>query len=578
MRRAALKAHRFLKTLIFFAAVFLLSFFGNGLLFAAEKISIKLAMFAAGDGIFDDLRILALESNRVFFSFTPPLSSYEILNFLSDIEEYKLSVSGKQAFDRIERRLFPKTIFELKGFSLSAGLSLGGEISVRTNDDIYWTLPDLDRPEFIRIPVNLYLMDIAQLSFEEAYQNFPGVRNDNSYINTNLPVKFDFLDGGGRPFRAFAALGKNWWNIQIGRDRLSFGGARSGNLLLSDTPDYYDFARISVFASWIKYSMVISQIPLFFNQSFVDPLIVDFSNNQDIQTGSVNRYTYIHRIDVSLGKKFSLGITEQLITGDSSIQLRFLNPFMFTHNYFSGYDNPKWGNDIGMMDNALFSIDFHCAPFKNLSFYGQWVIDEINIKIFEGGSNEPGGMGYLAGVEYYMPFKKSAALFFAEFVYADPYLYVDNSPFAASYWFRRMVGNPVSDSRYRWIGHPNGRDAITLILGSRIYLNEKLNIAAGAGYAVRGEHGIVWDLTNSEYSAAERTPTGRPEHALTFSASAEYKLTKTITAYGGAALDIMFNAYHGDTALGGMEFSIGVKYSNFFQISKHFLKDNVFGR
>ena len=554
------------KIYIFILLLFILncSIFDKTPLIAEESTSIRLVMFSPGDDILHDLRILVMETGLVFMSYTPPISNYEIINYLSGIKEENLSITAKEIYNRIKQKLSPVTFYSSGAAAVSLGMIINTEFSVRTNNNVNWVLPDLDRPDFIRIPVDLYLMNFVQLHFEESYRNFPGERFERNYINTNIPYRFDYLDGSGRPFRAFAALGNNWWNIQIGRDRLSLGSAHTGNLLLSDTPDYQDFARFSVFGTWIKYSMILSQIPIFFDQSFVDISIVNFDEYPGLQTNSLNRYSYIHRLDLLLGNKFSIGFTEQMITGDSPIQLRYLNPMMFMHNYFSGYDYQNWGNDsLGLMDNMLFSINFQWIPVSNLSFYGQWIIDALNL--FVADSQEPNGLGYLAGIEYYHTFKNFSALFFTEFVYTDPYLYVDNSPFGASIWFRRMVANPVSYFRYKWIGHPNGRDAITFVFGSHLSFNEKLSVEADIRYIVQGEHDLVWDWSLGEQYKAEKTPTGRPQHAISIFNKFKYKLTKNILLHASLANSIVINANHSDITLYGMEFSFGAKFSGFLQ-------------
>jgi hypothetical protein len=538
--------------------------------FAEETVSEKLIMFAPGDAILDDLRILALETHHMFFSYTPPLSSYEVKQFLDRIEEEDLSVPGQEAYRRIQQRLVPKTFFSWGGAALSASLMLKGEFSAKTNTDIDWVLPDLNHPDFIRVPVDLFFMDILQLHFEMAFQHFPGVRDEDSHINTNIVYAFDYFDGGGFPFRAFASLGKNWWNIQIGRDRLSFGNAHSGNLLLTDSPDYYDFARLSVFNTWIKYSIVVSQIPISFDQSLVDPSIVDLSDpyyNPPLQTKSLHRYFYLHRLDVALGKKFSIGITEQMITGNSSIQLRYLNPLMFMHNFFAWYDSAEWGDgqitsSDSSMDNMLLSIDFRWTPIRNLSIYGQWILDEMTATFFERDEKvlSPDALGYLAGIEYYHVFKKCAALFFIELVYTDPYLYVDNNPLSASIWYRRMIANPLTEKRYRWLGHPNGRDAITLMAGSHLSFGKKWWVNADIQYLIQGERGIgiVWGNADGEPYVSERTPVGTPRHTITLYPTAVYALTKSITLQGGIAGSIVVNA--GKETLYGAEFSLGARY------------------
>ena len=547
------------KIFIVLIIVFIICIFGETPIFADEKE--KLVMFSAGHEIYNDLRTLALEANKVIFSFTPPMSNYEIYKFLNSIVKDDLSVWGQEIYEKVKKELFPASLFRSDNVAFSGSLILKGNFSVRTNEQTEWVLPELDRPELIKIPISINFMNFIQLHYEAAYQGFPGERKEGSYINTNIPFTFDFWDGGGRPFKAFLSLGGDWWNVQIGRDRLSFGYAHTGNLLLSDTPDYYDFARLSLFNSFLKYSMVVSQIPLSFNQSMVDKSIINFDDYPGIQKRSINRYTYIHRLDVSADKKFSFGITEQMITGDSPIQLRYLSPLMFMHNYFSEYDYPAWGN--GKLDSMLFSIDFQWLTVKNVSVYGQFIVNEF--KIPSETNEDPNALGYLAGIEYYYPFNKGTALFYLEFVYTDPYLYVDNSPLAASIWYRKMMANPVSGSRYRWIGHPNGRDTITLMFGSWLSFGEKLSVDIKAEYLIKGEHDIVWDWTAGEQSTDERTPTGIPQHSVSLTAFIEYKLTNSLSIQGGIANSIIINTGHKDLYLYGAEFSIGIRYAGFPQ-------------
>ncbi|MDR1072851.1 MAG: capsule assembly Wzi family protein [Treponema sp.] len=68
------------------------------------------------------------------------------------------------------------------------------------------------------------------------------------------------------PLRAFVAAGGAWWNFELGRDRLSYGLGRSGNMAVSDTPDYYDMARLSFFSPVFKYSLLVSQMPFTINK------------------------------------------------------------------------------------------------------------------------------------------------------------------------------------------------------------------------------------------------------------------------------------------------------------------------
>ena len=114
--------------------------------------------------------------------------------------------------------------------------------------------------------------------------------------------------------------------------------------------------------------------------------------------------------------------------------------------------------------------------------------------------------------------------------------------------------------RYRWLGHPEGRDAVVFAAGSRLSKDDRLMFSADLSFVVHGKHGIYWDWNRGDTFAAERTPTGTPEKRLTASLGAEWKpfpqVTLSAEAGGGATL----NANHtGNDEFGGW-LELGIKY------------------
>jgi hypothetical protein len=356
------------------------------------------------------------------------------------------------------------------------------------------------------------------------------------------------------PFRAFAAAGGNWWHFQIGRDQVSFGTAHTGNLLLSDTPDFYDFARLSLFSRSFKYSAIVIQNPLILSPPYYD----GYSSPEK----SMQRHVYIHRVDFKIGGTFAAGLTEGLSVGDSPLELRYLNPLMVMHNFMSGDDYDEWDASYNEMNSSIFSVDVNWTPRPALSFYAQMVIDEFTTpwEVESDAKNKtPGGMGYLAGVEYGHAFGAWDARFYGEAAYTDPYLYVDNSPFAAFVWARRMNRKSM-EFRYRWMGHPEGRDAIVFAAGSRFSKADRLVFSADVSYVIHGEHGIYWDWNRGDAFAAEKTPTGTPEKKLTLSLGAAWKPFPQVTLsteIGGSAA---FNAKHAAADEFGAWARLGVTY------------------
>jgi hypothetical protein len=334
-------------------------------------------------------------------------------------------------------------------------------------------------------------------------------------------------------------------------------------LLISDTPDYYDFARLSFFSERFKYSMLVGNLPLIIDEDDVDQAVVDFSNTAkypNLLTRSTNRHIYVHRLDFKILKGLSIGASEALIVGNSPLSIRYFNPLMMMHNFFAGYDNDGWANG-GMMDNSLFSVDINWMPIPSLSVYGQVLVDEFTASAEKGGDNPtPDGFGFLAGVEYGRAFKNWGALFYGEFVYTDPYLYVDNSPFAAAIWWRRMIANDDDLAyRIRWLGHPGGRDTLQFTAGGRFFLDDIIVLTGELSYSARGEHGLLWDWATGKSQAAEKTPTGTPEHSVTISVAGEWKPITSITLSGGLAGTVLVNRSH--SAAFGAETTIGVKYT-----------------
>ena len=156
-------------------------------------------------------------------------------------------------------------------------------------------------------------------------------------------------------------------------------------------------------------------------------------------------------------------------------------------------------------------------------------------------------------------------MFFAEFVYTDPFFYADNSPFGASIWYRRKTNQRYP--LFGWIGHPNGRDAITFALGSRFVFEDKLVLNTVVSYVVQGEQGIVWDWGVGERWRQAQTPTGTPEHIITAGILADWVPPILQPRHGRLALQggiggrVVVNSNHASGVIGGVEVLLGVRYN-----------------
>jgi hypothetical protein len=530
-----------------------------GLGLAARLSASPLVTVSAGDPVLDDIRYVAREAGVSILSFTPPLSRDEIKEIFAGVEIDNLPLPAQEAYGRIEARLNPSTRFSEGFFSLSFHAIVQAGAAFRSNTAIPWDSGDFQQPAFLHFPLDFYFADFVHLNLEPSINLEPTFNEADGHFLTNVPYQWERIDLFF-PFRAFMSAGGKWWHFQIGRDQVSFGTAHTGNLLLSDTPDFYDFARLSLFSSHFKYSALVIQNPLVLSLPYYDPTTGEFQS--DDQKKSIQRHIYIHRLDFKIFNKIAVGITEGLSVGNSPLEIRYLNPLIVFHNFTYGNDYDRWGSNRNM-NNSIFSVEVNWTPAPAVALYAQIVIDEFTTP-WEAESNSengnPFGTGYLAGIEYSRAFDKWGACFYVEAVYTDPYLYVDNGPFAAFVWMRH-TNRESMESRYRWMGHPEGRDAVVFAAGARFSKDDRLAFSGGLSFVIHGEHRIEWDWGYGDTYVAERTPTGTPEKRLAAVFGADWKPVPQVTLSLEADIGAVLNANnHADSNEFGVGAALSVKY------------------
>ncbi|MDR3335316.1 MAG: capsule assembly Wzi family protein [Treponema sp.] len=538
---------------IFFIAMMIWLFIAG----LPRSVALPYTVISAGDPILDDLRFLVRESGRSFLSFTPPLSRDEVLHILDEIDTEKLGEAGSKVYRRVYDALNPASRFSDELFSLDAHLQIMPEFRIRTNTDLPYNRDYPVSPTFLSLPISLLFADTVQLAVEPIITQDPTYYAESgSHGGTNVPFDIEQVDMN-MPLRGFIATGSAWWNLQLGRDKVSYGLGHTGNLALSDTPDYYDFLRLSFFSSNIKYSMFISQMPLITTGLIADGHIL--TSGAELLTETTQRYMYLHRLDVRLFRQVSLGISEGIMAGNTSPELRFLNPFALFHSFFAWRDYPKWSEGGGDLVGSMFSLDIEWAILPSLAIYGQFVMNEFTMAMeLTDHDNPPDELGFLAGIEYTQSFNNWNALFYGEFVYTDPYLYTLSSPFSSFIWMRRLAQMGNKPNWYRWIGHPAGRDTILFTLGATLTKSD-LRFAFDITLINQGEHSIRWDWLHSQEARAERTPSGIAEQKLSSGLEAAWKPISwlTLTGYIGGAMAFNANHVEGNQQY-GMEFSASV--------------------
>jgi hypothetical protein len=165
----------------------------------------------------------------------------------------------------------------------------------------------------------------------------------------------DFLQARG--YLSFQAT--RHINMQFGHDRFFVGnGIRS--LAYSDFAPPALFLKTNVKVWKVNYMFLVNQLT-------ANPVGSD---------GYPMKYTAMHHISMNIGKKFNLGIFESVVfnANDSAkvnqFRIDYLNPIIF----YRGIEQQN-----GSTDNALLGLDFKLNLVKRLSFYGQFLLDEMVI-------------------------------------------------------------------------------------------------------------------------------------------------------------------------------------------------------
>jgi len=508
--------------LIFSSSFLLLS----ACLFGQQQNSIiHFDMIPAGDPVLEDIRFISMETGKAFLSFTPPLAPAEVKIFLDSIDESELSQNAADAYFRILNRLSinaPPLSYSIGLFSVFVNANAALEGKVKFNSDISWYPLYSEVPAFISVPINIYFSDIIQLYVEPSYTIRNTAYNSGS-AGVNIPTKYDSYNDD-MPLRAYIALGGSFWNFQLGRDRLYWGTAHSGSLSFSGNSEFFDFARFSLFSSIFKYSFIINQMPLFLEKELFTEEFIDW-NAPDNLMRTTERYFYLHRIDIKLFNILSIGIMEGVLAGNSSLEIRYLNPLVIFHGFFSWGDYDNWykgddpaPDDEDYMNGSFLAVEINLNIIKNLSIYAQFIMNDLTSWDEQKMASDrirPNGLGFLAGVQYSHSINSWGALYYIEFIHTDPYLYMLSSPYAS---FIQMNTN----RNYYYLGYP--RDTIALILGAVFFDRDILNFSGNFSWIASGSHSrLVWDWKRGADAYNEKTPTGTVEHKFILSLAAQWK-------------------------------------------------------
>lgn len=204
---------------------------------------------------------------------------------------------------------------------------------------------------------------------------FPDYVND--YVRRTLTVPQEGFwkglgDGGVDFLTARGHIGfqaTRHIHLQLGHGK-HFVGSGYRSMILSDFSNNYLFLRIDTDVWRLHYTNIFAQ------------LTSDIVGNRTGLFGTVEfipKYMAFHRLGVRLGKKVNVGLFESVISGsrDNEFDFDYINPIIF----YRAIEQQE-----GSTGNALLGVDVSWMIGRQVSLYGQAVLDEFVISEIRSGA------------------------------------------------------------------------------------------------------------------------------------------------------------------------------------------------
>ncbi len=258
-----------------------------------------------------------------------------------------------------------------------------------------------------------------------------------------------------------------------------------------------------------------------------------------------NRYFAGHRADFRMNEHLRFGLFETVVFGGPGrqIDLFYLNPLIFFH-----------GSQLneGTNDNTVVGVDFSVKPSRGYKFYGQFLVDDIQVDSDTQGDEEPAEVAFLLGgyvadlvkrLDVKVEYSRVTNWTFNQVLPRNRYTF-DNKPIG------QVLGNDydlVALSVIRWMGE-NTAAALQFS-----------HCRQGEG-RVDAEGTEPWTLVDGDYS--EPFPTGTPQKTTRASVGVKSFLGGLAFVDVEAGVDLVKNRHHIEGDNRTLPF-INIRFSSF---------------
>ncbi len=173
----------------------------------------------------------------------------------------------------------------------------------------------------------------------------------------------------GRTSEAYAQ-----WNLKnlsffIGRLNRNYGLMNEQSLIMSNNPYSYDHLSLKFENKLLKSTFLLARLNDIYGFDIRDSLPVNNWNN---------RYLSMHRFEIAILNNLEIAFTESMLFGgeNEGIHFQYINPVAI---FFFSKMSDRSGNR-NKSANALMSLELLYKPIKKITFFTQFLIDDMDFK------------------------------------------------------------------------------------------------------------------------------------------------------------------------------------------------------
>jgi hypothetical protein len=453
------------------------------------------------------IRSLYLEQGKEPLSSAGPYSLDEVSLMLERIDPQTLSAPGRRAYEAIAaavREAAPSAAGE-RGNPISFAWrpSVAFEGYLHTNQipaETKWEYGYNERQPLLSVPIEVSVgqgffgaVDADLVERHDALNASLVPLNPTNWYEDAAYVDMQF------PYRAFVAVGGPSWSLSLGRDRFSWGLGETGTLIVSDSPDYYDFARLTGYWRRFKYSGLWVGLASQYDPYSAPPVndIVTYTNNP--------RNFLLHRIDVALLDRLSVAVMEGILVGGIPLDLAYFNPLMIFHNMFRWHDA-----------SSILALEAAFNPWRYMELYGELVLNEFSTPFEQQrypADAIPNAFGCLGGIRARIPIGAGYLDAGGELVYVNPWMYLRENDLTSYGWYRYQWSDVPGTTQWvsACLGYGEGPDSMVAAGWVGYEVSGAYSLGLDFRMSGKGENTLETDWRKGIDAVALVAPTGIPE-------------------------------------------------------------------